>query len=67
MVEVGKKYRHYKTKGIYEVLAIAKHTETEEDLVIYQNLATKEVWARPKAMFEEVFSDGITRFEEIKG
>lgn len=52
-VEVGKKYRHYKGNE-YEVLYIAKHTETEEELVIYRALQDQEkVWARPREMFEE--------------
>jgi hypothetical protein len=51
--EVGKKYRHYKGNE-YEVLYIGKHTETEEELVIYRAVKDPEkIWARPRAMFEE--------------
>ena len=53
MVKAGEKYRHYKGNE-YEVLYVAKHTETEEDLVIYRALKDLEqIWARPLAMFEE--------------
>jgi len=51
--EIGKKYRHYKGNE-YEVLHIAKHTETEEELVIYRAVKDQEkIWARPREMFEE--------------
>lgn len=48
---VGKKYRHFKNKE-YKVLAIAKHSETEEKYVVYQALyGTNEIWIRPYEMF----------------
>jgi hypothetical protein len=51
--EIGAKYRHYKGNE-YEILYIAKHTETEEELVIYRAIKDSEkIWARPKGMFEE--------------
>lgn len=64
---IGKKYKHYKG-GIYRVINIAIHTETNEVLVIYQGLETNKVWARPKEMFEETVEiDGkiINRFEQL--
>ena len=64
----GKYYRHFKG-NLYRVLYIAKHSETLEDMVVYQAMyGEKGVWVRPKAMFEEVIErDGKTfrRFEEI--
>lgn len=46
-------YRHYKGNE-YLVLGIARHSETEEDLVLYQPLyGQRELWVRPLAMFNE--------------
>jgi hypothetical protein len=39
--------------GVYLKLYEAKHTETGEDLVIYACASSGDIWARPKAMFEE--------------
>lgn len=56
MVVVGGLYRHYKNKD-YRVIAIAKHSETLEDMVVYQALyGEREIWVRPLAMFEEIIS-----------
>ena len=61
-------YRHFKG-NIYRVLHIAKHSETLEDMVVYQAMYGEGgIWVRPKAMFEEVIErDGKTlrRFEPI--
>ena len=67
----GQKYRHF--KGIIvEVLEVAKHSETEEILIIYRHLDTNEVWARPISMFnslvdKEKYPDSmqVYRFELI--
>ena len=61
-------YRHYKGKE-YKILYLAKHSETLEEMVVYQALYGNEpVWTRPKAMFlENVLVDGILRprFEKL--
>ncbi len=47
------KYRHYKG-GEYEVLHLAKHSETEEDLVVYRALYGEfGIWVRPASMWNE--------------
>ena len=42
-------YRHFKG-GIYEVLGVARHSETEEELVVYTS-RSGEWWVRPREMF----------------
>lgn len=46
----GQRYMHFKGH-IITVLEIAKHTETEEKMVIYLHEGTNVVWARPYDMF----------------
>jgi hypothetical protein len=66
-IKIGK-YRHYKGKE-YEVIGIAKHSETLEEMVVYRALYGEgELWVRPLKMFlEEVEVDGkkVARFEYI--
>ena len=50
-------YQHFKGP-YYEVMGIAKHSETLEELVVYRD-ETGDMWIRPVAMFaEEVDRDG---------
>lgn len=62
------KYRHYKG-GEYEVLGIAKHSETMEEFVVYKALHDEcDLWIRPSKMFfEEVDFNGnkVPRFKYI--
>ena len=68
-LEAGKKYRHYKGKD-YLVLYQAKHSETLEDMVVYQALyGERGIWLRPLGMFlEQVELDGnlVDRFRELE-
>jgi hypothetical protein len=54
------RYRHYKG-GEYEVIGVARHSETREPLVVYRPLRDGAGWwVRPHAMFfEEVVIDGV--------
>lgn len=65
------KYKHYKG-GMYEVLGVARHSETLEELVVYRALyVSKEfgensLWVRPKGMFcedIEVDDQTVPRFK----
>ena len=52
------RYRHYKGPE-YVVLGTARHSETDEILVVYRPVVTKGhegVWVRPLAMFTETVS-----------
>jgi hypothetical protein len=53
------RYRHYKG-GDYEVIGVARHSETREPLVVYRPLCDASGWwVRPHAMFfETVLIDG---------
>lgn len=55
------RYRHYKGPE-YTVLGVARHSETEEELVVYrQEYGDHGLWVRPRAMFvETVEVDGRT-------
>ena len=47
---VGNTYRHFKG-SLYTVIAVAEHTETNEQLVIYSDIVTGNIYARPFEMF----------------
>lgn len=61
-------YRHYKGP-LYEVVDVARHSETEEEFVVYWALyGERGLWVRPRAMFEEsvvVAGASIPRFARV--
>jgi cyclomaltodextrinase / maltogenic alpha-amylase / neopullulanase len=61
-------YEHFKGKR-YEVIGVAKHSESLEEFVVYKALYGEgELWIRPLAMFTElVEKDGkkVPRFKYI--
>lgn len=61
VLETGR-YRHYKGNE-YDVIGIAKHSETEKLLVVYRALyGEMGLWVRPFEMFDGVLEDGTKRF-----
>jgi hypothetical protein len=66
-IEPGR-YRHYKGND-YTVLGLARHSETEEWLVVYrQEYGERALWVRPLSMFAESVEVGgrtVPRFARI--
>ncbi len=56
------RYRHYKG-GLYDVVGLARHSETLEPMVVYRALyGFHGLWVRPAAMFQEtVVIEGVTQ------
>lgn len=70
-IEIGKTYKHFKGH-IVKVVSIAEHTETMENLVIYEHLGDNKIWARPYDMFNSLVDkekypdiEQEYRFEEV--
>lgn len=63
------RYRHYKGND-YEVIGVARHSETEEEMVVYRTLYGQyDLWVRPLSMFmETIENEGETlpRFRFIE-
>ncbi|MDI3465636.1 MAG: hypothetical protein OJF50_004457 [Nitrospira sp.] len=61
-------YRHHKGQD-YEVLGVARHSETEEEYVVYRALyGDRGLWIRPLPMFTECMERGgvsVPRFSRI--
>ena len=68
MITPGK-YRHFKGNE-YEVIGIAKHSETLEEMVVYRALyGDGGLWVRPASMWNETVEHNgtiVKRFEFIK-
>ena len=69
IIKVGKTYRHFKG-DLVKVISIARHSETLEDLVIYEH--GNNIWARPYDMFNSLVDkekypnvEQKYRFEEV--
>lgn len=67
IVQPGR-YRHYKG-GEYEVIGTARHSETEEQLVVYRCLyGDYSLWVRPLSMFNETVNlagEQVSRFTRV--
>ncbi|MBW4935082.1 DUF1653 domain-containing protein [Marinobacter sp. F4206] len=62
------RYRHYKGKD-YQVIDLARHSETEEWMVVYRCLyGDHSLWVRPLSMFRETVElagEQVPRFSRI--
>ena len=66
MIPAGR-YLHHKG-ATYVVIGMARHSETEESLVVYHREGSSELWVRPAAMWSELVErDGVStpRFAPI--
>ena len=67
IVQIGR-YRHYKGKE-YTVIGVARHSETEEELVVYRTEYDDHgLWVRPLAVFlemVEVEGKTVPRFQYV--
>jgi hypothetical protein len=64
-IEIGKIYKHYKG-NLYTVIALGKHSETLEDMVIYQSIDKKHTWVRPMSMWNEKIDNHTLRFQIVE-
>ena len=65
-ITIGKVYKHYKG-NVYKIIALGKHSETTEDMIVYQSVKTDDVWIRPKRMWNETVDDkGTLRFTLVE-
>lgn len=73
---IGEHYSHYKNHdNHYEIICLAKNTDTHEDLVVYKALypvlnlgeefAKNPIFVRKLEEFMDIFPDGRKRFERI--
>lgn len=70
-IKLGK-YQHYKNRKFYKIHGVAKHSETLEELVVYEaqyDNPLSKIWVRPLKMFlEDVEVNGkkVPRFKFIE-
>lgn len=71
-IKSGQIYKHSKSGNSYKIIALAKHSETLEEMVVYEALYDNDLsnfWVRPIEMFlEKVEINGqkLPRFELIE-
>lgn len=58
-ISIGKTYRHYKGNH-YKIIAIARHSETLEEMIVYESLKDGATWVRPKSMWNETVDNNDT-------
>lgn len=64
MIRLGR-YRHFKG-GEYEVIGVARHSETLEEMVVYRALyGEKGLWVRPASMWDETVERDGKRFKRF--
>ena len=64
-ITVGKLYKHYKG-NVYRIIALARHSETGEDMIVYQSVKNGDIWTRPQKMKNKKIDDNTLRFTLIE-
>lgn len=63
MIKAKQIYRHFKG-NTYQIMGVAKHSDTLEDMVIYHRYDDEtDMWVRRLQEFEENLADGSPRFQ----
>jgi hypothetical protein len=59
-------HRHYKG-GLYRVIGVARHSETEEPMIVYEHLWPHDhgLRVRPAELFNGTLADGSPRFQAL--
>ncbi|MBQ7835851.1 MAG: DUF1653 domain-containing protein [Clostridia bacterium] len=60
-------YKHFKG-GVYRVIGIGKHSESLEEMVVYQSTSDGGLWIRPACMWDEKVQyqgETVLRFQLI--
>ena len=61
-IAVGKFYKRYKG-NLYKIIALGKHSENLEEMIVYQSVKDGQIWIRPKSMWNEIIdNNGTLRF-----
>lgn len=58
-IAVGKFYKHYKG-NLYKIIALGKHSENLEEMIVYQSVKDGQIWIRPKSMWNEIIDNNST-------
>jgi hypothetical protein len=61
----NERYQHYKG-GLYEIVYMAIHSETQEKMVVYKSINFGSVYVRPYVEWCKPLDDGRLRFEKQK-
>lgn len=66
ILKAGERVRHHRG-SIYEVICMAKCSETKKDIVVYKNIESDEIWVRPLSMFDDsIPKDWVYRFTKVE-
>lgn len=62
-IEKNQIYKHFKG-NLYKIINLGVHTETGEEMVIYQDINNEKIWVRPLSMF--ISKIDKTKYPKVK-